>query len=195
MLVLTSIVLFSTKENAANLPPDSASGKAQVGGAFSLIDINGKTVTDTQFRGKNMLVFFGFTHCPDICPTTMATITSTMELLGDKAALVTPIFISVDAKNDTPTRMKEYLANFDSRIVGLTGSEEQIQKAASAYKAYYAEKEPEHDANKEHEPHTSMMDHSAFIYLMNTNGEYVTHFAYDIAPDALAKKLLENIKQ
>jgi cytochrome oxidase Cu insertion factor (SCO1/SenC/PrrC family) len=182
MLLLTSIVLFSTKENASNLPPDSSSGKAQVGGAFTLIDSDGKTRSDTEFRGKNMLVFFGFTHCPHICPTTMATITSTMNLLGDKAALIAPIFITIDVKNDTPARLKEYFANFDPRIVGLTGSDEQIKAAASAYKTFYAEQEG------------GMMDHSSLLYLMNEQGEYVTHFAYDIAPDLLAKKLLENIK-
>lgn len=181
-LLLTSVVLFSTKENASDLPPDSSSGKAQVGGAFTLIDSDGKTRSDTEFRGKNMLVFFGFTHCPHICPTTMGTITSTMNLLGDKAALIAPIFITIDVKNDTPARLKEYFANFDSRIVALTGNDEQIKAVASAYKTYYAQQEG------------GMMDHSSLLYLMNTQGEYVAHFAYDIAPDALAKKLLENIK-
>lgn len=196
MLCLTSVVLFSTRENAVRLPPDSSSGSAQVGGAFSLLDTEGKAVSDAAFRGKYMLVFFGFTHCPDICPTTLATFTSALPLLGDKAALVTPIFISVDAKNDTPVRMKEYLANFDARIVGLTGSEEQIKQAASAYKAYYAAQQPKsaaHGEHDEHAAHTGMVDHSALIYLMNPQGEYITHFPYDVAPDMLVKKLLEKI--
>lgn len=198
-LLFTSVMLFSTQDSNSALPPDSSSGKAQVGGAFSLLDTNEKTVTDKQFRGQYMLVFFGFTHCPDICPTTMATLTRTMEMLGDKAKLITPIMISVDAKNDTPKQMKKYLSNFDSRIVGLTGSEEQIKSAAAAYKAYYAEVAPEknehdeHHAHGEHSEHTGMMDHSGLLYLMDKNGEYITHFSYDIAPEQLAKTLAEKM--
>jgi len=188
MLLFTSIALLVTKESTSALPPDSSTGKAQIGGNFTLVGTDEKPVSDATFRGRYMLVFFGFTRCPDVCPTTLATITSAMEMLGDKAALVTPIFISVDVKNDTPARMKEYLTNFDSRVVGLSGSEEQLKQVAGEYKAYYSEK-PAAAAGEE-----NLMDHSSFLYLMDKQGEYITHFPYSIAPDALAKALAESMK-
>lgn len=197
-LLVTSIVLLNTKENAGAQPPDSESGVAQIGGAFTLTDANGKKVSDAQFRGKYMLVFFGFTRCPDICPVTMASITGAMEMLGGKAADVAPVFITVDPKYDTPAQMKKYLSHFDKRIVGLTGTEEQIKSAAAAYKAYYAEKEPEHSAHGAHGDREGGgqeggVDHSSFLYLMDKNGAYITHFPYDVAPDTLAKTLKEKI--
>lgn len=210
MLALTTISVFATKENANTLPTDSSSGKAAIGGAFTLTDSNGKSISDKDFRGKYMLVFFGFTHCPDVCPLTMATLTKTLELLGDKADSFAPVFISVDPKRDTSERMKEYLSNFDSRIVGLTGSMNDIKDVASLYKAFYSEV-PEKKADDAHADHTKhaehmdhsahaaasdnyMVDHSSFIYLMSKEGEYITHFPHTIAPEELAKKLSESAK-
>lgn len=180
MLLVTSVALFATRETATQLPPDSASGKAAIGGGFTLTDIHGKPVSDTQFRGKHMLVFFGFTRCPMICPTTMATISRAMELLGDKAKDVVPVFISVDSEYDKPEQVKAFLANFDSRIVGLTGTPEQIKTVADEYKAYYAEQ-------------NGMMDHSTLIYWMDGNGEYIDHFSYDVEPEQIAKRLSEKL--
>lgn len=181
MLIVTTIALFATKENTGILPPDSSQGKAAIGGEFTLIDSAGKTVTDKTFRGKYMLVFFGFTHCPDICQTTLATFTSVLEIMKDKASLIAPIFISVDPENDTPDRIKTFLSNFDSRIVGLTGSETQTTQAAAAYKAYHSE-------------NGGSIDHSSFIYLMDKDGAYIAHFPYDISVDSLAEKLLEHVQ-
>ncbi|MDX2073314.1 MAG: SCO family protein [Alphaproteobacteria bacterium] len=178
MLVFTSVALLATKDNTSSMPPDSGSGKAAIGGAFTLTDQNGKQVSDAEFRGKQMLVFFGFTRCPEICPTTMATISSTMDSLGEKAGHIVPVFISVDSKHDTPERIKDFLSNFNPRIVGLTGSEEQIKEVASLYKTYYAEQ-------------GDLMDHSSLIYWMNEKGEYIKHFPYTISADELAKTLAD----
>ena len=128
MLAFTTVALLATKENDTVLPPDSSSGAAAIGGVFNLTNQNGKAVSDADFRGKKSLVFFGFTHCPDICPVAMATITAAMSALGDKADHITPIFITVDPVRDTPQVMKKYLSNFDKRIVGLTGTEEQVKQ-------------------------------------------------------------------
>lgn len=200
MLAITSVNLFATKENNNSLPTDSSSGKATIGGNFTLTDTKGKTVSDTDFRGKYMLVFFGFTHCPDVCPTTMATITRTWELLGKDADGIAPIFITIDPKRDTPEQMASYIQNFDHRIVGLTGTENQIKTAADAYKAFYSEasakEETDEHGKKEHGNHHQAdgytMEHSAFLYLMGKKGEYITHFPYTISPDDLAKKLKES---
>jgi len=181
MLGFTSLLLLATKENATALPPDSTTGKAAIGGSFTLTDQNGNEVNDVQFRGKDMLVFFGFTNCPMICPTTMATVSSAMATLGEKADQIVPVFISVDPANDTPERIKEFLTNFDSRIVGLTGSEDAIKDAAAEYKAYFSETD-------------GMMDHSTLIYWMDANGQYLTHFSYDVTPDELAAKLAKGLK-
>ncbi|NBX03484.1 MAG: SCO family protein [Alphaproteobacteria bacterium] len=140
-------------------------GKALIGGAFTLIDQDGKEVRDDMFRGKLMLVFFGFTRCPDICPTTAALMTRVMEKLGDKADQVVPLLITIDPEGDTPAVLKTFLANFDKRFVGLTGTPEQVKVAAAAYKAYYAKAE-----GKE------MVDHSSFLYLMGKDGAYLSHF-------------------
>lgn len=184
MLFFTSAIIFTTKNNETSLPPDSSTGKAAIGGHFTLTGTDGKQVTDAQFRGKYMLVFFGFTRCPDICPTTMATLTKAMEILGSKADLFTPLFISVDSAYDTPAQVKTFLANFDHRIVGLSGSEAQIKDVTSRYKAFYSAQEGG----------GGMMDHSALLYLMDKNGEYVTHYPSDTTPEALAKSLAGDVK-
>jgi protein SCO1/2 len=151
LLVLTTVMLWMTKDQPsvpqqvatspsaelANQPPPA------IGGAFSLIGQNGQAVSDADFRGKLMLVFFGFTNCPDICPITAKSLSDMMGLLGDKADQVAPIFITVDPERDTPEVMKNYFASFDARIQALTGTPEQIKQAASAYKAYYAKAQPE----------------------------------------------------
>ena len=172
--------------------------------ALDLVDQDGKTVTERDFRGKLMLVFFGFTHCPDICPVTVKNLSSLMEILGDKAAQLAPIFITVDPARDTPAAMKEYLSNFDSRIVGLTGDMEQIKQVAAAYKVYYAKsarkdaKEPDAPEAQEHvhaahgDDHADgdyQVDHSGYIYLMDKDGNYVTHFPFDANPMALMEAL------
>jgi protein SCO1/2 len=181
MLLVTSVALFATKDNNVALPPDSSSGKATIGGAFTLTNQDGKQISDSEFRGKYMLVFFGFTRCPMICPTSMATITAALDILGDKAGSVAPVFITIDPQFDTPAQLKDFLANFSPKIIGLTGTPKQIEDVAAAYKAYYSE-------------HDGAMDHSTFLYLMDGKGEYITHFPYDMAADELAKNISEHMK-
>lgn len=155
-------------------PPQSAqgTGEALIGGPFELLAHDGTTVTQADFAGKHMLVFFGFTHCPDVCPAKLNTISIALEDLGALAERVTPVFITVDPQRDTPERLAEYVSNFSADIVGLTGTPEQIRAAAKAFRVYYAKAEMETSATG------YLMDHSAFTYLMDANGGYVTHFAY-----------------
>jgi cytochrome oxidase Cu insertion factor (SCO1/SenC/PrrC family) len=194
---------------SARVEEEEATGEAAVGGAFTLTDQLGRVRTDMDFRGKVMIVFFGFTSCPDICPVTVATLSSLMELLGDKAAQVAPIFITVDPKRDTQEVMKAYLQNFDSRIVGLTGSSKAIKDTADAYKAYYSmrfKKKDDDDIDpmaeevtpNSHAAHGAgdnyMMDHSGYIYIMNTEGNYVKHFPYNVSEQELADELKPFLK-
>jgi protein SCO1 len=160
-----------------------SSGRALIGGPFELVNQNGETVTQQDFAGKHMLVFFGFTHCPDVCPAKLNSVSVALDKIGPLADEVTPVFITVDPERDTPARMAAYVSNFSAQIVGLTGSEEQITQAAQAYRVYYAKVEMENSASG------YLMDHSAFTYLMDENGEYVTHFAYGDSIDTIADRL------
>lgn len=163
-------------------------GKALIESDFSLVDQTGKPVTDEDFADKWQLVFFGFTYCPDVCPTTLNDISVVLQQLGDDADRVQPLFITVDPERDKPEVMAEYVANFDPRIVGLTGSTEQIKQAAQAFRAYYAKVE------QEGQPGGYSMDHSAFLYLMSPEGEYATHFSVSDEPAAIADEIRAYLK-
>ena len=159
------------------------SGKALIGGAFTLTDSTGKRVTEQSFRGKYMLLFFGYTSCPDICPAGLQLMAGALEKLGPKAERITSVFISVDPERDTPEKLAGYVKNFDPRLVGLTGTPEEIAAVTKAYKVYYA-KTP----SKEH-PDDYTMDHTSIIYVMDPNGEFVTHFTPATSVDEMAAKL------
>ncbi len=144
-----------------------------VGGPFVLEDGNGKPVTDRDFRGKYMLIYFGYTFCPDVCPTTLNEVATALDHLGPKAARLQPIFITVDPKRDTPDVVKQYAAAFTPRLVGLTGSPEQIAAAAKAYRVYYAE----HRTGPG--PNDYSMDHSSILYLMGPDGQFIAPIRAD----------------
>ena len=148
------------------------SGKALIGGPFTLVGRDGKPVTDQAFRGKYMMVFFGFTHCPDICPAELQVMAAALYELGPKANEIIPIFITLDPERDTPMVVSDYVTNFSPRFVGLTGSSEQIAAAAKAYRVAYSK----FQQDKTSSDYT--IDHSALVYLMGKDGEYITHFAY-----------------
>jgi protein SCO1/2 len=157
-------------------------GVAAIGGPFELVSHKGETMRDTDFRGAYMLVMFGYTSCPDICPTELQTITETMELLGPAAAKVRPLMITVDPARDTPEVLADYVSNFHPTIIGLTGSVDQVKAAAKAYKVFFAKGEVDSEGDY-------FMDHSSFIYLMSPDGVYLHHFAPNIPPEAMAKKI------
>jgi protein SCO1/2 len=159
--------------------PDVAQGEALVGGPFELRDGNGAPVTEKDFAGKYMLVYFGFTHCPDICPTGLILIENALDQLGDRAEMIVPIFVSLDPERDTPEVMAKYVANFGERIVGLTGTAEQIKQIADGYKVYYRKVEAEDSLGG------YMIDHSGYMYLMGPDGKYRTHFPHHISESAL----------
>jgi protein SCO1/2 len=163
--------------------PVQSSGAALIGGPFSLVGADGKPVTDRDFRGRYMLIFFGFTHCPDICPAELQVIAQALEQLGDKAKNVVPIFITLDPERDTPEAMGNYLKSFGPNFVGLTGSPEAIAAAAKAYRVSYAKVEDKESAAD------YGVDHSALVYLMDPEGRYVTHFSYGLSAEQMAEKL------
>ena len=168
-------------------------GAAQIGGAFNLIDQNANTRTDGAFRGQLMLVFFGYTHCPDVCPIGLQTMTEALESLGESGNVVRPIFITIDPARDTPERLKDYAGNFHPRLLALTGSEERVAQAAKAYRIYYAKSKPAegHKTANHAAPSDGdyLMDHSSYIYLMGADGRYLTHFPSNIPADQLAARI------
>jgi protein SCO1 len=166
-------------------PAVQTSGKALIGGPFTLVGRDGKPVTDQAFRGKYMLVFFGFTHCPDICPAELQVMAAALDGLGPKANDIIPIFITLDPERDTPMVVSDYVANFSPRFVGLTGTPEQIAAAAKAYRVAYS-KFQEDKASSDYS-----IDHSALVYLMGKDGEYITHFAYGTP----ASKMTETLRR
>ncbi len=158
----------------------SVTGTALIGGPFILTDQNGRRVGDTDFRGKLMLVYFGYTFCPDVCPTTLLDMSQAMDALGKDAGQVQPIFITVDPARDTADALKQYLVNFHPGMLGLTGTAQEIQAVAKSYRVYYA-----NAAGKERD---YLVDHTSIVYLMDRQGRYLTHFGPTVrgAPMAAA---------
>ena len=165
------------------LAKDLSVGQALVGGPFQLTDHKGRRVTDADFRGKHMLIMFGFTYCPDICPSGLQVMSAALEQLGAKADRIVPVFVSVDHERDTPEQLALYVASFHPRLVGLTGSAEEIAAAAKAYRVYYKKVVDEKTTAG------FTYDHSALMYLMGPDGRYVAHFSHTSTPDAIAARL------
>lgn len=159
------------------------SGKPSIGGPFSLIDQTGKRVTEKDFLGKDMLVFFGFTHCPDICPAGLQVMTAALEKLGKRADDIVPVFITVDPERDTPESMAEYVANFSPRLVGLTGSASEVAAVAKAYRVYYQKVVNEKD------PTNYSVDHSAIFYLMGKDGTLLAPIPHTNDASQLAQSI------
>ena len=162
-------------------------GKIKIGGPFELVDHWGEKVTDADFKGANTLIFFGYTYCPDVCPTTLTNISTALDILGDDAADMNVLFISVDPERDKPEYLKDYLQHFHPAIIGLTGDPTQIKKVAKAYGVYYA-KAQEDGA----EPDDYYVDHTALVFMMGPDGQYKAHFGHTTEPEAIVAKIKEN---
>ena len=159
----------------------SPNSPSAIGGSFALTDQNGTKVTEQTLKGRPSLIFFGFTHCPDICPTTLFEISEILRVLGKDAERVNAFFVSVDPERDTAEAMKTYISSFDPNLKGLTGSAEDVAKVISAYRVY-AKKVPLKDGDY-------TMDHTAAVYLMNRDGQFVAPFDVNRTPEAAAADL------
>lgn len=175
--VIASLSWFGTGSR------QSDQGAAVLGGPFTLTDQNGRTVTDADFHGKYLLVYFGYTYCPDVCPTSLARNTEALDLLGKQGEEIVPILISVDPERDTPERLKEYAAFFHPRLVALTGTPEQVAAVAKAYRVYYAKAETDRG------PDAYLLDHSSFTYLMGPDGRFLQFFRHDLSPEEMAERI------
>lgn len=182
-LGLITMVVVGGRQQAAQTT-DVATGQPLVGGDFILTDQNGKTVDQTILNGKWTLVFFGFTYCPDYCPTTLGVLNAVQERMGDKAEDLQIVFISIDPERDTPQMLKDYLSSdgFPDGVIGLTGTPEQVAKAAKAYRAFY---------QKVGEGEGYTMNHGLTVYLMGPDGKFRSAVAHDLGPSRTAT-LIEN---
>lgn len=163
---------------------DTHTGTVSIGGPFTLTDGDGKQVTDETYRGKWLVVYFGYTYCPDACPTGLNNIAGALKLLGADADKVQPLFITVDPERDTAAAMKAYAAAFDNRIVGLTGTPEQIATVARVYRVYY---------KRVGEGDDYLMDHSVVIYVMDPDGRYSAVVRHNASPAEIADTLKKRL--
>jgi protein SCO1/2 len=170
-------IIFVTGRAPSPVGPAAAA----VGGPFHLEDQNGKPVSDQDLKGRPFLVFFGFTHCPDICPTTLFEMSQVMHVLGPDADRTAAVFITVDPERDTPAVIKDYLSNFDPHVRGLTGDQASVNAALKAYRVY-AKKVPLDNGDY-------TMDHTALVYLMDKDGRFVAPFNVNRTPEAEAADL------
>jgi cytochrome oxidase Cu insertion factor (SCO1/SenC/PrrC family) len=182
--VLAGVVAFAP---SLERPRMVVSGTADVGGPFTLTAHTGERISDKAFRGKYMLVAFGFTHCPDVCPAELQVMSAALDAMGPEADRIQPLFITIDPERDTAAHLREYMAHFHPRLIGLTGSKDDIAAVAKAYRVWYEKMD---DAG------TSgyLMDHTSITYLMDPDGEFVKHFSFGTSAKDLTEALLAAVK-
>jgi protein SCO1/2 len=178
-------LLWHAADQVPGLGRNVESGAAAVGGPFRLVDGEGRTRTDKDFHGRFLLVYFGYTRCPDVCPTTLAVMGDALDKLAATRGRIVPIFVTLDPDRDTPQVMKAYVKAFGVDFVGLTGKARDIAKMARAYRVSYA-KHPLPGGGYS-------VDHTSIIYLMGPNGRFATYYDETIGPDALAVDLRKRL--
>jgi len=169
----------AAEPSATELIEGLLSGRVPVGGPFDLTDQTGHRRTDADFRGKLVVLYFGYTSCPDVCPTELQSISLALDQLGAAAEAVQPLFITVDPERDTPARLAEFVSAFHPRLIGLTGSLADIRKTAIAYRTFFAKQGNAPAGNYS-------VDHTGFIYLVGRDGQYLGFLPPGLAPDAIA---------
>ena len=177
LVLCFGIVMLVTGQANSPIRPAAAA----IGGPFHLTDQDGRPVSDEDFRGKPFLVFFGYTHCPDVCPTTLFDVSEVMRRLGPDADKTAALFVTVDPERDTPASLKDYLGSFDPHLHGITGAPDAVAAVAKEYRVYY-KKVPTENGDYS-------MDHTAIVYLMDKNGHFVAPFSLRRTPEASADDL------
>lgn len=189
MVVFFALVLTRPDAGPSRQAGVRISGEANIGGPFTLVDHNGETVTEADFRGKAMLIYFGYTYCPDVCPFSLQAMAAAMDQLSaEERAQIQPVLITVDPERDTVEQLAQYVQSpaFPDGLVGLTGTEDQIAEVASAYRVVY---------RRAGEGDDYLMDHSSILYLMDAEGEFVDVFTHGTAPRAMAERLQDFLEE
>lgn len=185
--VAAADVLLTRLLTAPQSGSGTMSGKVAIGGPLTLKDTGGRRVTEKDFAGKPMLVYFGYTNCPDICPAGLQIISQALDKLGPKAERLSVLFITLDPERDTEKVLGDFVKSFHPRIIGLTGSPEETDAAAKAYRVYHKKVEDEGSSGG------YSVDHTGFMYLMAGNGEYLQHFPHNVTVDNLADGLSKHL--
>lgn len=191
IVALYFIIIYGTSNKLPSKYEETSTGKADIGGAFTLVDTDGNDFSSDKLLGKYSIIYFGFTFCPDICPTALEKLSIVIDDLAKNNIDVTPIFITIDPLRDKPENLKPYLARFHQKFIGLSANnEEDTRKVADKFKVFY-EKIPESGTGR----NDHLFDHSSFIYIMDKNGEYIGHFHMQSSPDEMASQIKEIIKK
>lgn len=193
LIVIGIMTVNLVRQKEIQVKTIKTTGTAQIGGSFELINHDGQIVTDKDFHGKHLLMFFGFTNCPDVCPMSMNEIAMTLKLLKDKSDRIQAVFVSVDPERDTPNSLSKFIGAFDKRVTGLTGTIQQIKEITKAYRVYFQKVITE---KNQVQPETGMnyqVDHSAIIYLMSPSGEFIRHFPYGTNSEEMANDILSRL--
>lgn len=183
----TLVTLYKKITKSDNSTTYEISAPDNMGGAYELKDHNGKVVNSVSYKGKFQLIYFGYTYCPDICPAELYNMSRALDKIGDQQNEIQPVFITIDPERDTKELLKEYVAQFHPRLVGLWGSVEEVHRVAKKFKVYYSKVTPE-DAND------YLVDHSTFIYLTDKNGKLISMYRRGISIDDLSQSLLKHLK-
>jgi cytochrome oxidase Cu insertion factor (SCO1/SenC/PrrC family) len=165
--------------------PDLQVSQSIIGGPFEMVNHLGETVTQETFKGRHMLVYFGYTFCPDVCPTELQSLTVALNDMGKKADAITPVFVTIDPERDDVAAVREYIGFFHPRLVGLTGTPAQVEGITDAFGVFYAK------ARDTGETSDYLMDHSSLIFLMDEKGRYVTHIRTGTAPEVMVRQLTD----
>ncbi|MDH5489191.1 MAG: SCO family protein [Rhodospirillaceae bacterium] len=188
VVMAVTVVVLATVGRGFFAPSNDAQqatvvGKASIGGPFQLIDGTGKPVSDMDFRGKYMIIYFGYTFCPDVCPTSLGEIADALDMLSpDQLEKIVPIFISVDPERDTPEVVGDYVTHFHDRLIGLTGSLDAVKSVAKSYKAYFSKGDVDDVGNYP-------VDHTSYTYVVGPDGKFVTAYRHATPAQDMAKSL------
>jgi protein SCO1/2 len=176
------------REDAARLMNELMSGRSPVGGTFALKDTSGALRSLDEFRGRLVLLYFGYTYCPDVCPTDLAQIASMLRALGPQSEAVQPLFVTLDPERDTPAVLREYVAAFHPRIVALRGGDEETRRIATSYKVFY-------EKVRDQAGSAYFIDHAAFTFLLDRNGRYIAFFPPGTKADRMATMVRESLSE
>lgn len=182
LLFAAAPIVAEEQPSAAQLMDDLMWSRGPIGGPFTLVDHTGRLRSDTEFRGKLMLIYFGYTYCPDVCPTDLMAISEAIDSLGTAGETIQPIFITIDPERDTVAHLAEYVSAFHPRLIGLTGAVEQIRAVALSYKAYHAKVKDERGEDY-------AIEHTGVIYVVGRSGQYLGFIPPQTTPDRLIEIL------
>ena len=190
LLAVTGIIIAAITAFILYGGGTGAKSVASIGGPFALVDHNGHPKTDKDFRGRYMLIYFGYTYCPDICPTALQSMTQALDQVDPETQKnIIPIFITVDPERDTAKQLSAYVDNFHPSMIGLTGTPAEIAKTAQVYRVYFGRAK-----GIDEELTGYLMDHSSIVFLMDPDGEYVTHFTHATSPEKMAERLAKVVR-